>query len=360
MSRSSRQFVDVFGGLFEALVFLQPADQLGARVAFLLLLGLGPRQQHARLDLGQDCGHHEVFGGQFQAQSVHHFDVAGVLPGDLGDRNIENFEVLTADQVEQQVQRPFERIQEHFQRVGRNVQVVGQFQQRLAANRRKRHLGLFLDGFGRLAGHRPAVYQAQSTNHEAACGGDALDILWPPNAANGRIPRMLYAIVGRDTEDSLAARASARTEHLGRIRALAEDGRLILAGPMPAIDAEDPGPAGFTGSLIVAEFDSLIEARAWADADPYLASAPGIRRTSGRSCRCCRDRTSGWSESGRCSRRRWSPEHLEVIDESHLHVGHAGARDGRGHFRIRIACSTGFSGKPRLARHRMVYAAWAK
>ena len=83
---------------------------------------------------------------------------------------------------------------------------------------------------------------------------------------------MLYVIFGRDYEDSLAARASARDAHLGRIQALAEDGRLILAGPMPAIDAEDPGPAGFTGSLIVAEFDSLIEARAWAEADPYLAS----------------------------------------------------------------------------------------
>lgn len=83
---------------------------------------------------------------------------------------------------------------------------------------------------------------------------------------------MLYAIVGRDTEDSRDARARSRAEHLGRIQLLAEDGRLILAGPMPAIDAEDPGPAGFTGSLIVAEFDSLTEAGEWADADPYLAS----------------------------------------------------------------------------------------
>ncbi len=83
---------------------------------------------------------------------------------------------------------------------------------------------------------------------------------------------MLYLIEGRDTEDSLAARAGARAEHLGRVRALVEDGRLILAGPMPAIDAEDPGPAGFTGSLIVAEFDSLSEARAWAETDPYLAA----------------------------------------------------------------------------------------
>lgn len=83
---------------------------------------------------------------------------------------------------------------------------------------------------------------------------------------------MLYAINGLDTEDSLAARARAREAHLGRIRSLVEDGRLVLAGPMPAIDAEDPGPAGYTGSLIVAEFDSLADARSWADADPYLGA----------------------------------------------------------------------------------------
>jgi len=83
---------------------------------------------------------------------------------------------------------------------------------------------------------------------------------------------MLYVINGRDTEDSLGARADSRDGHLARIQALVDEGRLILAGPMPAIDAEDPGPAGFTGSLIVAEFDSLTDARAWADADPYLAS----------------------------------------------------------------------------------------
>lgn len=83
---------------------------------------------------------------------------------------------------------------------------------------------------------------------------------------------MLYFINGRDTDDSLPARAASREQHVARIRALLEAGRLVLAGPMPAIDAEDPGPAGFTGSLIVAEFDSLDEARAWADADPYVGS----------------------------------------------------------------------------------------
>ena len=83
---------------------------------------------------------------------------------------------------------------------------------------------------------------------------------------------MWYAILGRDRNDSLAARRKARPEHLARLEALRDAGKLRLAGPLPAIDAEDPGPAGFVGSLIVAEFDSLESARAWADADPYVAA----------------------------------------------------------------------------------------
>lgn len=83
---------------------------------------------------------------------------------------------------------------------------------------------------------------------------------------------MQYAIVGHDRPDSLAARQAARPAHLERLTALRDGGRLLLAGPFPAIDALDPGPAGFSGSLIVAEFDSLASARAWADADPYLAA----------------------------------------------------------------------------------------
>lgn len=81
---------------------------------------------------------------------------------------------------------------------------------------------------------------------------------------------MWYVIKGTDRADSLAARREARPRHLARLQALADAGRLKLAGPLPALDAEDPGPAGFTGSLVVAEFADLAEARAWADADPYL------------------------------------------------------------------------------------------
>ena len=83
---------------------------------------------------------------------------------------------------------------------------------------------------------------------------------------------MWYLIEGYDRADVLAARLAARPEHLARLTALRDEGRLLLAGPCPAIDAEDPGPAGFSGSLIVAEFPSLADARAWADADPYVAA----------------------------------------------------------------------------------------
>lgn len=83
---------------------------------------------------------------------------------------------------------------------------------------------------------------------------------------------MFYAIIATDRAGSLAARLAARPEHLARLHALRDAGRLRLAGPCPAIDAEDPGPAGFSGSLIVAEFASLDDARTWADADPYVAS----------------------------------------------------------------------------------------
>jgi hypothetical protein len=80
---------------------------------------------------------------------------------------------------------------------------------------------------------------------------------------------MLYAIIASDVENSLQDRLQARPAHLERLNALQDEGRLILAGPHPAIDSEDPGEAGFSGSLIVAEFDSLDDAEAWAADDPY-------------------------------------------------------------------------------------------
>ena len=83
---------------------------------------------------------------------------------------------------------------------------------------------------------------------------------------------MLYAIIATDVESSLAKRREARPRHLARLEALLQEGRLVLAGPHPAIDSTDAGEAGFTGSLIVAEFESLAAAQAWAQADPYIAA----------------------------------------------------------------------------------------
>jgi uncharacterized protein len=83
---------------------------------------------------------------------------------------------------------------------------------------------------------------------------------------------MFYAIISQDVPDSLEKRMSVRPAHVARLQALQDEGRMLLAGPHPKIDSEDPGPAGFTGSLIVAEFESLQAAQEWADADPYVAA----------------------------------------------------------------------------------------
>ena len=83
---------------------------------------------------------------------------------------------------------------------------------------------------------------------------------------------MLYVIIGEDRAGSLEARMAARPAHLARLQALQAEARLFVAGPCPAIDSPDPGPAGFSGSIIIAEFPSLADAQTWADADPYIAA----------------------------------------------------------------------------------------
>ena len=90
---------------------------------------------------------------------------------------------------------------------------------------------------------------------------------------------MLYVIIGEDHPGSLAQRLAARPAHIERLQALQTEGRLILAGPCPAIDSPDPGPAGFSGSVIIAEFASLDAAQAWADADPYAAAGVYAKTT---------------------------------------------------------------------------------
>ncbi|MGA0937091.1 MAG: YciI family protein [Sedimenticolaceae bacterium] len=81
---------------------------------------------------------------------------------------------------------------------------------------------------------------------------------------------MLFAIVSQDVENSLPLRKQARPAHIARLEALKEEGRLVLAGPNPAIESDDPGEAGFTGSIVIAEFNSLADAQSWADTDPYV------------------------------------------------------------------------------------------
>ena len=87
---------------------------------------------------------------------------------------------------------------------------------------------------------------------------------------------MWYAVISEDHDGSLEKRLAARPDHVARLTALRDEGRLLIAGPHPAVDSPDPGPAGFTGSLVVVEFDSLESAQAWADADPY--GAAGVYR----------------------------------------------------------------------------------
>jgi uncharacterized protein YciI len=81
-----------------------------------------------------------------------------------------------------------------------------------------------------------------------------------------------YAVISEDREGTLEKRLAARPAHVERLTALRDEGRILIAGPHPAVDSPDPGPAGFTGSLVVVEFDSLDDAKAWADKDPYIAA----------------------------------------------------------------------------------------
>ena len=130
------------GGLqLDLFVFEQAANQFGSRIlGFIAVRCLLGRQQHARLDLDQHRGHQQVFGGEFEIGLANLVDVAEVLPRQPGHRDVEDVEVLLADQVEQQVQRAFERFQEDLERLGRDVQVVRQGEQRFAIQAGERNL----------------------------------------------------------------------------------------------------------------------------------------------------------------------------------------------------------------------------
>ena len=126
-------------------------------------------------------------------------------------------------------------------------------------------------GAGRRAGPQDQAKRAMDEGYGLAA---RLSTGAPYNGGNGswRTQGMWYVIEGYDGQDVLAKRLAARAGHLARLTALRDEGRLLLAGPCPAIDAEDPGPAGFSGSIVIAEVGTLEDARAWADADPYVAA----------------------------------------------------------------------------------------
>jgi hypothetical protein len=145
------QPVDFHRALLDALVLQQPARQLGTRVFdFFAGIGLAHGQQHARFDVDQHRGHQQVFGRQFEVVFADLVDVDQILARDLGHRDVEDVEVLLADQVEQQVQRPLEGVEEYLEGVGRDVQIQRQLHHRLAVQAGQ-HLQLELFG-DRVAG----------------------------------------------------------------------------------------------------------------------------------------------------------------------------------------------------------------
>ncbi len=142
--------VDPLRGELHLLVFEQAAHEFGARVfGFLAGIGLLDRQQHARLDLDQHRRHQQIFGREFEIGLAQLVDVAEVLHGDIRHRDVEHVEVLLADQVQQQIQRAFERFEEDFERVRRDVQIRRQLEERLAVQARERNA---VDDVGRRIG----------------------------------------------------------------------------------------------------------------------------------------------------------------------------------------------------------------
>ena len=129
------------------------------------------RQQQSRFDFRQNCRHHQIFGGQFQTQILHQFDVVDVLTRDLGNRDVENIEILPADQIEQQVQRSLECFENDFQRIRRNVEILRHLQHRLSTHQRQRHFLLLWHrrenarGLGSSQTCQKPVYSCQRAIH---------------------------------------------------------------------------------------------------------------------------------------------------------------------------------------------------
>jgi uncharacterized protein YciI/stress-induced morphogen len=167
---------------------------------------------------------------------------------------------------------------------------------------------------------------------------------------------MWYAIIAEDVPNSLEKRMTARPEHLARLTMLQNEGRLLLAGPFPAMDSEDPGPAGFSGSLIVAEFNDLVAAKAWGDADPFVAAGvycnvivKPFRKT------LPQNKVMDLVDTIRNRLTALEPISLEIEDDSAAHAGHKGNMGG-GYFNIKMT-SSHFSEKSQIMRHRLIYQA---
>ena len=169
------QFVELLRRLLVPLVFPQPAHELGPRI-LLVIDALGPRQQQARLDLRQHRRHREVLGRELEPELLHQVDVFHVLPRDRGDGDIDDVEVLALDQVEKQVERPFERLEKDLQRIGRNVEIPRQLDDRLAIHHRERHL-LLPGSTGRLVRdrvRRPRVDSVHVPSYARARGASVV------------------------------------------------------------------------------------------------------------------------------------------------------------------------------------------
>jgi hypothetical protein len=156
---------------------LQASHELRARIGFLRVLGVHARQEHPRLDLGQRGGHEQIFAGQLELQHLHQFDIAGVLAGDLRDRNIEYVEILPPDQIQEQIERTFEGLQEHFERLRRDVQISGQLGDGLAFHDGKGHLCLLLKRGGRGGGR--IRHEREVWSHRASEGFNGNSRPWP-------------------------------------------------------------------------------------------------------------------------------------------------------------------------------------
>ena len=166
VTTDTRQLVEALRGELHALVLEQPAYEFGTRVLGVFsAVGLAHGQQHARLDLDQQRGHQQIFGRQLEILGANLIDVRQILQRQRRHRDIEHVEMLLANQIEQQVERPFERLKKNLERIGRNVQIVGKPEQRLAIQPGECDV---IDCIRRAAGRRRSTATSSLSNNSDA------------------------------------------------------------------------------------------------------------------------------------------------------------------------------------------------